>query len=158
METIETMLRSHPHAAERQIDGRVEAIDALTACAEVCTSCADACLGESGHLESLRRCVRINFDCSAVCTLTAELVARQTDTPDSLVHAQLHACVIACQLCADECKLHAARHRHCRICFDVCQECQQRCNYLLGELSSSGIQAYGAEDEDYSHPFDNPGL
>lgn len=152
MKMIETMLRSHPQADLQRSDAYTETLNALTLCTQICTSCADACLGETEHLAALRRCIRLNLDCADVCEATARLVVRQTDTPNELIHAQLHACVLACQFCADECEAHAARHDHCRICAETCRHCQERCNFLLGELSSSGVE------EEEVRPTDSPPL
>jgi hypothetical protein len=138
MKTIEMMLRSHPHSDARRVVDYAEALKALSTCSEICTSCADACLGEDDHIAHLRRCITCDLDCSEVCATTARVLMRQTETPNELVHAQLHACVIACQQCADECDKHAEEHDHCRICAETCRYCQERCNFLLGELSSSG--------------------
>jgi hypothetical protein len=132
------MLRSHPRADNRHIELYAEALSALRTCAEVCTACADACLGEPEHLERLRRCIRANLDCSDVCAATARVLVRQTETPNDLVQNQLHTCVLACQLCGDECDAHADMHEHCRVCAETCRHCQERCNFLLGEISSSG--------------------
>lgn len=138
MKTIEMMLRSHPRAdAQRAVD-YAEALKALSTCAEVCAACADACLGEPEQLERLRRCLRTNLDCTDVCTATARVLIRQTETPNELVQTQLHACVVACQICADECEPHGEMHDHCRICAETCRYCQERCNFLLGEISSAG--------------------
>ena len=152
-----TIAETSPHFS-RTVGSRTEAIDALTACAEVCTSCADACLDNSTELEMLRRCIRLNFDCAGVCILSAELLARQTDTSDLLVRAQLQACIIACQLCAEECMLHAARLQPCRICAEVCRQCSESCHQLLEGTSPATAAVYGPDFEDYTHPFDNPGL
>jgi hypothetical protein len=138
MKTIEMMLRSHPRANPQRVLDYAETLKALSTCAEVCSSCADACLAETEALEHLRRCITTNLDCADVCDITARVLMRQTDTPNELVHAQLHACVIACQQCADECAEHRDAHDHCRICAETCRYCQERCNFLLGELSSSG--------------------
>lgn len=138
MKTIEMMLRSHPRADPQRTVDYAEALKALSTCAEICTSCADACLAEPDHLPALRRCITTNLDCAAVCRATASVVIRQTEVPNGLVHAQLHACVLACQICADECETHGEMHDHCRICAETCRYCQERCNFLLGEISSSG--------------------
>ncbi len=144
MKTIEMMLRSHPRPDVQRAVDYAEALRALSAGAEVCTACADACLGEPENLEHLRRCIRTTLDCADVCTSTARVLMRQTETPNELVHAQLHACVVACQVCADECDRHSDRHDHCRLCADTCRYCQERCNFLLGEISSSGTAEGGA--------------
>lgn len=140
MKMIETMLRSHPQADAQHSNDYADVLNALGLCAQVCTSCADACLGESNDVGMLRRCIRTNLDCADVCAVTARLIARQTETSSELIHAQLHACILACQLCADECEAHASMHDHCRVCAETCRHCQERCNFLLGEISSSGIK------------------
>src|SRR6266542_3680163 len=116
MNPIATMLRSHPHPELQRSKHYADTLDVLSTCAQICTSCADACLDETEHVNKLRRCIRTDLDCADVCAATARLLVRQTETPNELVHAQLHACILACQLCADECELHASMHDHCRIC------------------------------------------
>jgi hypothetical protein len=138
MKTSEIMLRSHPHTETRHLEFYAEALSALRTCIEMCTACADACLGEPEHVGRLRHCIRVDLDCADVCTATARLLVRQTETPHDLVHSQLHTCVLACQTCAEECERHANVHDHCRICAEACRHCQARCNFLLGEISSSG--------------------
>ena len=137
MKTIEMMLRSHPRADPQHVIDYSEALRAISTCVETCTACADACLGEPEHLDKLRRCISTDLDCADVCAATARVLTRQTETPNDLVHAQLHACIVACQICADECDSHD-EHDHCRINAEACRYCQERCNFLLGEISSSG--------------------
>jgi hypothetical protein len=43
-------------------------------------------------------------------------------------------------------------HDHCRICAETCRFCQERCNYLLGVISSSGVE------EESINPTDSPSL
>lgn len=131
------MLRSHPRADPQRSVDYAEALKALSTCAEICATCADACLAEPEHLDQLRRCITTNLDCVDICTTTARVLTRQTEAPHELVQAQLHACILACQLCADECEAHSEMHDHCRICAETCRYCQERCNFLLGEISSS---------------------
>lgn len=139
MTTLETMLRSHPRGERLHISDYVDALGALALCAETCTICADACLAESGHVERLRRCITTDLDCAEVCSTTRRVLLRQTDSPTELIHAQLHACVVACQLCAEACEEHAGMHDHCRLCAETCRACQERCNFLVGETSSAGV-------------------
>lgn len=144
MKNLETMLSSHPRADRQHVADYAEIVQNLADCGVACTACADACLAETGGAEKLRKCIRTNLDCAEVCAATMRLVTRQTETPNELLHAQLHACVLACQLCADECALHAEHHEHCRLCAETCRQCQERCNHLLGEISSSGVEESGA--------------
>ncbi|MDO8540633.1 MAG: four-helix bundle copper-binding protein [Opitutaceae bacterium] len=138
MKTIEMMLRSHPHADQQHAEMYADTVHALATCAQTCISCADACLGEPEHLERLRRCIRTNLDCADLCNAAVRVLIRQTETSGDLLHTLLHACVIACQVCGDECEFHADMHDHCRVCAEACRHCQERCNFLLGETSSAG--------------------
>jgi hypothetical protein len=143
VKTIEMMLRTHPRPDLARVEAYAETLRALSTCAEICTSCADACLGETEHLGKLQRCIRTDLDCADICGATARVLMRQTETPGELVHAQLHACILACQTCADECERHAEMHDHCRICAETCRHCQERCNFLLGEISAAGTAEEG---------------
>lgn len=138
MKTIELMLRSHPRADQQRVVDYAEALRALSTCVETCVVCADACLAETEHLSHLRRCISTNLDCADVCTAACRVLLRQTETPNELLHAQLQACIVACQVCGDECDAHGDMHDHCRVCAETCRYCQERCNFLLGEISSSG--------------------
>src|SRR5436190_11431623 len=144
--TLEPLLRSHPRADKTRAKDYAEALTALSDCVAACTLCADACLAETEHLAKLRRCITTDLDCADVCDVTACLLLRQTEPPNDLVHAQLHACVIACQRCFDECSAHAGMHTHCKLCAEACRHCQERCNFLLGEITSSGT-AEGINEE-----------
>jgi hypothetical protein len=146
MKTIEMMLRTHPRPDLQHVVEYAETLRAIATCAETCTSCADACLAETEHLEQLRRCIRTDLDCADICFATGRVLGRLTETPNEIVHAQLHACIVASQVCADECEAHAEMHDHCRICVEACRHCQERCNFLLGEISSSGTAEENGDD------------
>ena len=147
MKIIDSMLRTHPRADVQRAGHYAQVLEALAQCVQVCESCADACLSEE-HVAKLRRCIRTDLDCADVCAATASLLVRQTETPNEIVHAQLHACILACQVCGDECETHASMHEHCRICAETCRHCQERCNFLLGEISSSGVEEGSMEPTD----------
>ncbi len=144
MKTLEVMLGQHRRSQAASRDLFAATILELNLCEQVCTSCADACLAEEEHLPGLARCIRLNLDCAGICHVTASLITRQTEPDGALLQAQLHACALACQACADECGAHAAMHDHCATCAATCQDCQTACNRLLGELSSSGVRTDNA--------------
>jgi hypothetical protein len=149
MKTIEMMLRSHPRTEDQRYTVEyADALNALATCVTTCTACADACLGESEQVGQLARCIRTDLDCADICQAALRVLTRQTETAGELVHAQLHACVVACQVCAEECEQHGDMHDHCRICAETCRHCQERCNFLLGEISSSGTAEALGPDED----------
>jgi hypothetical protein len=143
MKTLNIMLNQHPRALPTSRDSYADAVSNLTLCEQVCTSCADACLGEPEHLTELIRCIRLSQDCADICGVTARLLTRQTDTDGAVVQAQLHACVLACEVCADECFSHASMHGHCATCSESCRECQECCSRLLEEISASHMAEAG---------------
>lgn len=130
---VDDFLQAHPQPPTRLMDPLVACIKACFACAESCTLCADACLAEE-QLDRLRRCIRLNLDCAAICAATGEVVARQTSMDRELTRQQLESCVTACRVCGDECELHASMHDHCRLCMESCRACTQACNALLAAL------------------------
>jgi hypothetical protein len=136
MKTLERMLKTHPHASKIPLEELNAASDALLACTEACTVCADACLAEE-HAMGLRRCIRATSDCADICATTLRIVARQTEGVAEMVRQQVHACLVACQLCAEECEKHD--HLHCKVCAQACRRCQEACNRLLGVLGSDGV-------------------
>jgi hypothetical protein len=150
MKTIDIMLNQHPRALPTSRESYAEAVSMLAMCEQICVSCADACLGEIEHLHHLVRCIRLNQDCSDICGATARLLTRQTDSESSLVQAQVHVCVLACQLCADECFAHASTHGHCATCADTCRCCQESCNRLLAEMESFHLAEEGTSPEQAS--------
>ena len=136
MKSVERILKTHPRAGAVHVEELNNATDALLACIESCTICSDACLAE-GHVDKLRRCIRATQDCADICSTTLRLTARQTETVAEMVRQQLHACLVACQLCGDECASHD--HAHCKLCAEACRRCQAACNRLMGEISASGV-------------------
>lgn len=125
MSHIESMLHSHPHV-DGDISELARAIEALDECAQTCTQCAYACLAEDARAE-LRRCVRLNLDCAALCAAAAAILGRRTDGDATVIRAAVDACVAACEACATECERHAQMHEHCRVCAEVCRRCAVTC-------------------------------
>jgi len=81
-------------------------------------------------VQDLVRCIRINLDCSEVCNVTGDLLLRQTEL-DEVLHAQIQACVTACQRCEAECSNHAESMEHCRVCAESCRNCALTCKALV---------------------------
>jgi Domain of Unknown Function (DUF326) len=128
---IHEMIRTHPRPAATQ--GLIQCIDTCFDCAQACVACADACLGEA-TIADLRRCIRYNLDCAAVCQATGEVLSRQTETEWTLVRTLVAACMEACRICAEECERHAAHLEHCAVCADACRRCEQACRQLISQI------------------------
>jgi hypothetical protein len=129
---VEDFLQTHPNPPGN-LDVIAGCVKACFGCAESCTMCADACLSEEQIIE-LRRCIRLNLDCAAVCIATGEIAARQTDPDRRVLSAQLHACIAACEVCGQECRRHASHHDHCKLCAESCQLCAEACQRLVEAL------------------------
>src|SRR5437899_375602 len=100
-------------------------VEACAACELACIACADACLTE-GKLESLRRCIHLNLDCSDICAATARVLARLLDADDLIVTEQLEACACACATAAAECDRHLA-DTQCCLSAEACRRSEDRC-------------------------------
>lgn len=107
-----------------------ECINACFDCAHACMSCADACLAED-DVGSLRRCIQTNWNCADICSVTARVLARQTEANLGLLISQVKCCRQASQTCAKECENHRDDYRHCALCADTCNTCDQACRELL---------------------------
>jgi hypothetical protein len=113
-------------------------IEACFDCTQSCSACADACLGEQDA--TLLRCIRLNEDCADVCLATGRMVSRQQYPEMRLLRGQLEACLIACQVCGDECAKHAKQHEHCRLCAEACRACAKACEYAISAFGSMPSQ------------------
>lgn len=133
MSTVQEMVDTYPgNLAPSPLRLIVSCIEACLACEQACTACADACLAEE-EIERLTRCIRLDLDCSDICSATGRVLSRHTDTDLRVVIAQLQACATACEICAIECESH--RHSHCQTCGDACRRCQKACEDLLAALT-----------------------
>jgi hypothetical protein len=127
--TTHQMIATHP--VQPRIDLLLirECVDAAFECVEACTVCADACLAEETR-EQLLRCIRLDQDCAEICSTTARVLTRQSETDWTLMRAQLQACVLACRQCAAECDKHS-EHQHCKVCAEACRKCEKACEAVL---------------------------
>jgi len=130
MTHAQTMLATHPRADDDTAT-LATVLHHLEECAQTCSMCADACLAEE-MVADLRHCIRLNLDCSGLCTATAAILGRQTEPDRSVVRAALEACLAACEACAAECERHADMHEHCRVCADACRRCADACRRAVG--------------------------
>lgn len=135
MKISETISLGHPNAEQQHAANYAGVVHALLACEEFCNACADACLDELARLQGLRRCIRLNLDCADVAGAMLRLLMRQTTAPNRLVKAQLQACAVAGQLCAEECRAQARTITSCGVCAEVCQNCAEKCQQLIDDLA-----------------------
>ena len=137
---VSEMLDTSPGKPLIANDALVTCIESCFDCAQSCNACADACLGEP-QIDMLRRCIRLNQDCADVCITTGRMLSRKHDVEVQLVRAQLDACLIACQVCGDECGKHAQQHEHCRVCAEACRACAKACQDAISALGTGGARS-----------------
>ena len=133
MDRIARMFQTHPRPASDAGDQAFALVTAAAECAHVCVTCADACLEEDDP-SALRKCIRLNQDCAAICATTSTLVARPGAQDRTVLEAQIRACIEACRACADECARHAEHMEHCRVCAEACRACAEACARMVGAL------------------------
>ena len=103
-----------------------ECIDACVSCAQACTYCATACLREE-RVAHLRKCIRLDMECAAICRAAVELMTLESDFSAHLCRV----CADVCNACAAECELHAAMGMdHCRVCAEACRLCAATCEMM----------------------------
>ena len=137
MQAVDWMLSNSPNRSLIERKVLADCVDACAACGLTCTSCADACDGETEHLEALRRCVRLNLDCAAICFATASVLSRQFSPDKNIFRVQVEACEVACAACAAECERHAEAHEHCRVCAQICRRCEEQCRRVSRQFNAA---------------------
>lgn len=130
MSHFKETLDTHPTPESFDKEKIAEVVEKILDCAMVCVSCADACLSES-NVDQLKRCIRLDQDCADICFTAGKILLRQSEGDWSLLRAQLELCCLVCKSCEKECRLHADRHAHCRVCADACQTCADICERTL---------------------------
>ena len=98
-------------------------LEALNNCAAECNHCTTTCLNEQ-DVKMLARCIKLDIDCAQICSLTASLIARNSEHGKHL----LKECAEVCIACAEECEKHAKMGmEHCRKCAEACRACADAC-------------------------------
>lgn len=128
--SIEAMISEHPQVGSDYNPSLGAAVRKAVDCAAICNACADACLAEPMDMS---QCIRLNMDCSDVCTLMARAGSRRTGHDRNLIRSILAICIEACHRCGAECAMHD--NAHCRRCAEMCRECEQACREALFHLN-----------------------
>lgn len=101
-------------------------IELCTACHRTCVQTAIHCLAQGGPHAGRDR-IRLLWDCSQICALSADFLSR-----GSSFHRQTcQACAIVCEECATDClrvegdAILAQCAAACRACADSCRDTAQ---------------------------------
>ena len=101
-----------------------DCIEACNACAVACNACFAECLKEA-EVKMMARCISLDMDCAAMCTLAANAMARNSEMAKHFCRL----CSEACLACAAECEQH--HHDHCKECAQACKQCAQACQKMI---------------------------
>jgi hypothetical protein len=133
MENLQEMFFSHSKADSYELKELQQCMQDCFMCADYCIVCADACLHEE-MVSGLVNCIKLNQDCADICEATGKLLLRASSKNINLIKKQLEACKLACMICAEECASHSSRHKHCKLCSDMCMQCVSSCQELLNQI------------------------
>ena len=114
-------------------DTLAHVVDVLSGCEEAVTACAAGMLAVQ-DLDRMRISVLRDLDCSDVVAATRRLLIRATADHNTLIAAQLEACLIACRGSEEQCELTAEEHEHCRLCTDATHLAAEACSRALEDL------------------------
>jgi uncharacterized membrane protein len=81
-----------------------------------------------------RQMIRLDLDCADVCNAMGAIASRRTGSDEQVIRQLLDVCAVVCQLCGEECRRHAGKHEHCRICAEACRSCEQACRTAAGTI------------------------
>lgn len=102
----------------------LDCIKACQTCALECAHCVTACLHEK-ECNELAQCIELDLDCSALCTLAVEMMARGSQFAKDMCAL----CAKVCRACGDECSKH--KHmEHCKRCAEACYRCAEECEKM----------------------------
>jgi len=126
------MLGSYPSDFKLDADAEVlaEVIEAAVDCAQACDADTDADLGEP-ELAEMVACIHLCQDCADICRVVAAVLSRPSTWDLHVVRPLLEACAGICRSCGGECRRHAPRHAHCRVCAEACRRCEEACGKFL---------------------------
>lgn len=102
-------------------------VSRLGECIHACNACMEGSLGEK-HVAMMIDCIRIDRECSAICSATLGLVY----DGGHFVREMLELCIRACERCAVECTQHD--EGHCRECARACHDCAKACRDYLAAV------------------------
>jgi hypothetical protein len=111
------------------------AVDVLQECVDAVTACAMGMLAEPCASE-MAPAISRDLDTADLAGVTRRVLTRGSGPDNSLISAQLEACLLACERSYELCSQHAAHHAHCQMCSQATRRCADMCREVLGELRS----------------------
>jgi len=92
-------------------------LDQLYLCEAACNRCYNECLKEKDK-SSLEICMMLTRDCEDICSITANVMARNSSSTELF----LKLCAEICEQCAAECEKHS-HLKNSIACAEQCNAC-----------------------------------
>jgi hypothetical protein len=113
-------------------------------CDEACGHCEAACqtafhhciVQASGGKLNHARMAQTAADCAAFCSLSEELIARQS----AFMALSCQACGQACSQCARECESFA-NDPVMKACMAACQKCEETCRNMVRMMDADSVKS-----------------
>ncbi len=122
----------HHHHLDKTHD---DCLKACTSCARECNMLAHHCLDkilEGGSAVSLHvKGHSLAMDCQEFCTLSANMIARQSN----LMQYSCESCAEACRCCAEVCE--KSNDAAMKACAAVCRECETSCRTMVQHMKAT---------------------
>lgn len=108
-----------------------ECIEACSAAAQASTMCADACASDN-----MGRCASMCANTADVATTMMRMMMRPGGYDMESMRSMMTACIAMGSACAEECRMHADTHDHCRICAMACDAMVTACERAMSSMAS----------------------
>ena len=111
-------------------------------CDEACGHCEAACQKAFHHCinqaasgkPNHAKMAQTTADCAAFCSLSAELIARES----AFMVLSCQACAQACSQCAGECESFA-NDPLMKACMTACQKCEETCRNMVRMMGAGSV-------------------
>src|SRR5262245_9304891 len=116
----------HPHHHDKS---HGDCLKICNDCALICNETLHHCLQhlKDGHTEH-HQAAQMTMDCQEFCTLSAEMMARESP----MMGLACMSCAEACKLCAEECAKH--NDPQMKECVDSCKACEASCRAMMAHM------------------------
>jgi hypothetical protein len=101
-------------------------IESCAAAAQAATMCADADMGQE-----MAKCGAMCANTADVATTMMRMMMRPNGYDMAVMMPMMEACVAMGSACAEECRMHADMHDHCRICAMACDAMVEACTSMM---------------------------
>lgn len=126
--------QGHQHDKMHE-DCMKECGDCARACNEAAAHCLQMLCENRGDTKMHAMAHSLAMDCAAFCTLSASLIARQSE----LMTYSCEACAEACRCCAEACEKNKGSQMMSE-CAKQCRECEESCRQMVKAMKAKSAK------------------